>query len=240
MARSVIVRHFVTIGLAVMLSACLGNREIVAGPVASTATAEAREPTPIDAAIGLQPTGAYIIGPEDVLSISVFREPDLSLPQVRVDDEGHFEMLLIGQVVANGKTPSELSREIRQRYESNYLVDPQIAVNVSAVNSRRMTVDGAVNRPGVYPVSNDMDLLSAIAMAGGTSDLAKLKQVAVFRQVNGENMVAAFDLTRIRSGENVNPKLLPGDIVVVGYDNLRAGLQDFLQAAPFFTIFRAF
>lgn len=248
LAKSAAIRHLVIVGVAMLLASCGGSRGIVPGPVGAAAAAAASaegsvavaEPTPIDAAIGLQRKGVYVIGPEDVLSVSVLREPDLSLPTVRVGNEGHFEMLLIGQVVASGKTPAELSAEIRQRYESDYLVDPQIAVNVAQVNSRRLTVDGAVAKPGVYPVGTGMDLISAVAVAGGTTELAKLKEVAVFRQVDGQNMVAAFDLTRIRSGENVNPELLPGDIVVVGFDELQKGLQTFLQAAPIFSIFRVF
>jgi len=228
-------RYAIIAIFALALSGCVSSRKIVPGTVATAAAGTGS--SSIGNATG---TGPYVIGPDDVIAVRVFREPDLSFDSVRVDSEGRFEMPLIGRVEAAGKSPDQLSNEIARRLGSNYLVNPQIAVNVLEANSKRITVEGAVERPGLFTQATPTDLLSAVAMAGGPTELAKLKEVAVFRKVNGQNMVAAFDLARIRSGEMENPIILPGDTVVLGYSGLRSGLQDFLKAAPLFTLFRVF
>jgi len=228
-------RYAVIAVFALALSGCVSSRKIVPGIVA-TATAGAGSSS-IGSVTG---TGPYVIGPDDVIAVRVFREPDLSFDSVRVDSEGRFEMPLIGRVEAAGKSPDQLSNEIARRLGSNYLVNPQIAINILEANSKRITVEGAVERPGIFTQATPTDLLGAVAMAGGPTELAKLKEIAVFRKVNGQNMVAAFDLARIRSGEMENPVILPGDTVVLGYSGLRQGLQDFLKAAPLFSLFRVF
>lgn len=219
------------------LASCQSSRDIIPGPVATQAN-------PLEVAIAAPTLGNpfpdYVIGPLDVLNIRVFREPDLSLESVRVDSGGRFEMSLIGKVVAANKTLDELSDEITTRYGERFLVNPNVAVNLTAVNSKRITVSGQVENPGVYVLDGNSDLLSAVAIGGGTTDTAKLKEIAVFREVNGQKMVALFDLSRIRSGEMANPKILPGDIIVVGFSGLRQGFQDFLRLAPIFSIFRPF
>ena len=228
-------RYAIIAIFALALSGCVSSRKIVPGMV-NTAAAGANSSS-IGSATG---AGPYVIGPDDVIAVRVFREPDLSFESVRIDSEGRFEMPLIGRVEAAGKSPDQLSNEIARRFGSNYLVNPQIAINVLEANSKRITVEGAVERPGLFTQATPTDLLSAVAMAGGPVENAKLKEVAVFREVNGQNMVAAFDLARIRSGEMENPIILPGDTVVLGYSGLRTGLQDFLKAAPLFTLFRVF
>ncbi|MEO1045717.1 MAG: polysaccharide biosynthesis/export family protein [Pseudomonadota bacterium] len=180
----------------------------------------------------------YVIGPQDVLTVRVFREPDLSIDAVRVDSGGRIEMPLIGKVEAVNKTPDQLSQEITTRLGEKYLVNPSVAVNVQEVNSKRVTVEGEVSSPGVFALTGTSDLLTAIALAGGPDDVAQLDEIAVFRSVNGQKMVAAFDLARIRSGEMANPVILPGDIIVVGFSSLRQGYQDFLKIAPLIAVFR--
>ncbi len=220
-----------------LVSACTSSRTIVPGRVATVSAADAI--TPIGATSAID-AFSYSIGPDDVVSVRVFREPDLSLDSVRVDGLGRIEMPLIGTVDANGKTPQALSQELTRRYGERYLVDPQVSVNVIEVNSQRMTVEGQVEKPAVYALARPTDLLSAIAVAGGPTEYAKTKEIAVFRKVNGENMVAAFDLERIRSGELANPAILPGDIVVVGFTGLSQKVRDLLVASPLLSLFARF
>ncbi len=221
------------------LSGCYGSRDVVSGSVPQTANIlTAADPSESQEFPDAYPE--YQIGPQDKLRVTVFREPDLSLEEVTVDTSGRFEMALIGRVNAAGKTPDELSGEIRQRYGERYLVDPDVSVNVLSINSRRLTVEGALNNPGVFAISGDTTLVSAIAMAGGPQTTAKLGEVAVFRKVNGENLVAVFDYDRIRSGEADNPVIKPGDIVVVGFSGFKQGFQDFLKTAPLLGIFTRF
>jgi len=221
--------------LAIGLSACQNSRKVVAGSVPAT-------PDPVlSSTSGLEdPFPEYVFGPRDELSIIVFREPDLSLANVLTDSSGRFEMALIGRVVALGKTPDELSDEITRRLGERYLVNPDVAVNLNKVNSKRITVEGALNRPGLFEVAGNTDLISAIALAGGPQDIAKLSEVAVFRKVNGQNQVAVFDFARVRSGEAANPVIKPGDIVVVGFSGLKQGFQEFLRTAPLLGVFTRF
>lgn len=222
-----------------LLSGCMGSRDIATGTVGQPTATVIDLPSSVPENSS-DVTPSYILGPNDVINVNVFREPDLTFPSLRLDATGRFEMPLIGRVDANNKNIDALSAEITERYGRDYLVNPQISINIVEVNSKRLTVEGAVNNPGVYIQPNATDLLSAIAIAGGPTDTAKLKEIAVFRVIDGENRVAAFDVKRIRSGELSNPVIYPGDIVVVGFDGFRTALQDILQAAPFITIFQRF
>ena len=235
---SLVSRSVVVMLLAVGLSACQASRQVVPGTV--PASSSAIDPVTTSATGFANPFPDYIIGPRDELSVSVFREPELSLQNVRVDSSGRFEMPLIGRIEASGKTPDQLSGEIEQRYLGRFLMEPNVTVNVSSVNSKRMTIEGAVNKPGVYELDGKTDLLTAIALGGGPLPEAKLKEVAVFRDINGQSTVAVFDLSRIRSGEAANPEILPGDIVVIGFSAFQQAFQEFLRTAPLLGVFTRF
>jgi polysaccharide export outer membrane protein len=185
------------------------------------------------------PLAGYRVGPLDVLSISVFKEPDLTFNEMAVDTSGRFEMPLIGTVQAAGKMPSELSAEIKGRL-GRYLVDPSVAVNVATANSQKVTVDGSVVDPGVFLLQGETTLTGAIALANGPSRVAKLSQVAIFRTVNGQRSAAVFDLRAIRNGQMADPRLVANDVVVVGFSGLSQGFQDFLQTVPLIAIFQPF
>ncbi|WP_164116026.1 polysaccharide biosynthesis/export family protein [Sphingorhabdus sp. Alg239-R122] len=236
--RTVMARWLVMASACTALTACYGSRDVVSGSVPQTANILTTSAASSQSFPDAYP--AYQIGPQDELSVTVFREPDLSLQQVTVDTGGRFEMALIGQVSAVGKTPQELSSELERRYGEDYLVNPDVAVNILKVNSRRLTVEGALERPGVFSMTQNTTLIGAIAMAGGPTSTAKLKEIAVFRKVDGENLVAVFDYTAIRAGEAENPQILPGDIVVVGFSGFKQGFQDFLKTAPLLGIFTRF
>ena len=185
------------------------------------------------------PLAGYRVGPLDVLSISVFKEPDLTFTDMTVDTSGRFEMPLIGTVEAAGKMPSELSAEIKGRL-GRYLVEPRVAVNVATANSQKVTVDGSVTDPGVFLLQGETTLTGAIALANGPSRVAKLSQVAIFRTVNGQRSAAVFDLRAIRNGQAADPRLIANDVVVVGFSGLSQGFQDFLQTVPLIAVFRPF
>lgn len=184
--------------------------------------------------------GDYKIGPLDVINVNVFQEPDLTLKQVRVDAAGNILFPLIGDVKAEGKTARELSGEIAKRLSQKYLVDPQVSVEVASSDAQRITVEGQVTEPGVYEISGSSTLLEALARAKSPTRVARLDQVVVFRRINGERAGALFDVRRIRTGELPDPELQGGDIVVVGYDSLKGGLETFLRASPILNVFRIF
>ena len=235
----IVSKYIPIIMAAFLMSACQGSRNIAVGDIT------APTPTAIDLPTNI-PTSSedvaesYILGPNDVININVFREPDLTFNDLRLDSTGRFEMPLIGRVDANNKNIDTLSQEITERYGRDFLVNPQISINIVEVNSKRLTIEGAVERPGVYIQASPTNLLSAIAIGGGPSDTAKLSEVAVFRVIDGENRVAAFDVKRIRSGELANPVIYPGDIVVVGFDGFRIALREVLQSANLIAVFQRF
>ena len=232
-------RWALIIAASTALTACYRTRDVVPGTVPHTPTILSE--TPADRQQYFPDSiPSYQIGPQDEISITVFREPDLSLQNVTVDTGGRFEMPLIGQVFAAGKTPEELSREIGARYGNRFLVNPNVSVNVLKINSKHLTVEGALENPGVFSITSKTNLISAIALAGGVNNVAKTSEVAVFRQVGGENLVATFDYSRIRSGEAENPEILPGDIVVVGFSGFKQSFQDFLRFTPIIGVFSRF
>jgi polysaccharide export outer membrane protein len=187
---------------------------------------------------GLQdPFPDYLIGPSDVLSVVVFKENDLSMPQVTVDSRGTFQMPLLGTISAAGKTTEQLSRELTVGLGSRYIVSPSVAVNVVSAGSHKFTIEGAVTSPGVYEFQPDTTLLGAIATAKGPTRVAKLNQVAIFRNAGGVRKVAVIDLKAVREGRLADPRLEAGDSIVVGFSGLTQAWQDFLQAIPAAALF---
>ena len=180
------------------------------------------------------------IGPLDTLNVTVFREPELSLDDLRVDATGNLLFPLIGDVRAEGKTARELSVEIAKRLGEKYLVDPQVTVVVSSSVSQRIAIEGNVTEPGVYEIAGSSSLIEVIARAKSPTRVAKLDQIVVFRTIDGQRYGAVFDLKKIRAGSAPDPRLLGGDVVVVGFDGVKGAYRDFLQAAPILNLFRPF
>jgi polysaccharide export outer membrane protein len=187
-------------------------------------------PDPVAAASSLQQS--YRIGPRDVLSISVFRVEALQEEEVQVDLAGKINFPLIGAIEAAAKTPNELAAEIATKLEAKYLQNPQVTVLVKEAVSQRFTVEGAVRKPGVFPVIGKMTLLQAIATAEGLEDVASTRNVVVFRTVNGRRMAAAVDLGDVRTGRLGDPQIYPGDVVVVAASKSRRAIKDIVGVTP--------
>lgn len=184
------------------------------------------------------PRDDYRIGPLDAIDVTVFDEPDLSTKGTIVDASGKVALPLIGSVVAAGKTASELSDEITKRLGENILVHPQVSVVVSASVSQKLTVEGEVTEPGVYEIKGPTSLLEAIAMAKGESQVAALRQVVVFRTINGQRFGAVFDVKSIRTGVAQDPQVHANDVVVVGLSPAKKIWHDIVTAAPLLNVFR--
>ena len=147
----------------------------------------------------------YRIGPLDVLKITVFQEEDLSLEEVPVDASGNILFPLIGRVDVTGKTSTELADDIAERLGTRYLVDPQVTVIVSRSASQKVTVEGAVTKPGVFEIEGPTTLLQAMALAEGPKQTARLSEVIVFRTKADGVYAAQFNLEDIRKGRQPNP-----------------------------------
>lgn len=190
--------------------------------------------------VSTQPQVSMRLGGGDLLDIEVFGVEEFS-GEFRLDDEGYLKYPLIGLVEASGKSSTELALDIEERLRTgNYLVDPSVIVRVVESVSQRLTVDGSVEKPGFYSLSGNTTLLQAVAMAGGPSENANAKQVAVFRQINGQRAVATFNLADIRKGQAEDPLVYAGDIVVVDGSRTKASYREIIRAVPAFAVFRYF
>ncbi|MDM8011942.1 MAG: polysaccharide biosynthesis/export family protein [Parasphingorhabdus sp.] len=215
-------RSFVIFWISLLLAGC-SSVSVPKGP-------EAYQIVP--APSGDQRPAEYRIGPLDVLKITVFQEEDLSFEEVPVDASGNVLFPLIGKIEASGKTTSALSDDIANRLEERFLVDPQVSIIVSKSVSQVVTVEGSVKKPGVYPIQGATTLLQSMALAEGPTPTAQLSEIVVFRRINDKVFGAAFDLSKIRTGDQPNPEILGGDIVVVGHSFLKGAFRDFLQISP--------
>lgn len=180
--------------------------------------------------------GSYIIVPEDTLAVLVYLEEDLSNDNLRVNEKGNIQLPLIGTILAAGRSPTQLAEEIQARL-GHYLVEPEVTVTVKEAAGRFVTVEGQVRKPGVYEIGREDTLLSAIARAESPTDVAKLDEIVVFRTIEGERRAARFDLRDVRAGLAPDPRIVAGDVVVVGFSAMRGAWQDFLKAAPIFNAF---
>lgn len=182
----------------------------------------------------------YRIGVLDTLSVRVFQEPELTFNEISVNAAGTINYPFVGEVIAAGKTPIELSRELEAGLGTRYIRDPQVVVGVVASAAQRVTVDGMVTSPGVYEIAGTTSLVESIARAEGLTNTAVDDEVIIFREVDGKRFGAVFNLKQIREGRADDPEVLGGDRIVVGYSAVRGIYQDFLKAAPLLNVFTRF
>ena len=149
-------------------------------------------------------------------------------------------MPLIGNVSAADLTTAQLDDALTRRLGEKYLENPDVSVGVKSSSRRNVTIDGAVNRAGAFPVMGPMTLMQAVALAGGTSPEANARRVAIFRTIGGQRQAAAFDLTSIRRGEAEDPQIYAGDIVVIDGSSVKAAQKQILNSLPILSIFKPF
>lgn len=189
---------------------------------------------------GSSPSAAnaqYRIGPDDTLEILVFQVPELSRT-VQVDSTGQFSLPLVGRVAAAGRTADEVGALLTEKLSGRYLKDPLITVVVKQAVSQRVTVDGAVIKPGVYNLTGPTTLLQALALANGPDPrVANLRKVAIFRTIEGQRRAQVFDLARIRDGKAPDPPVRADDIIVVDASSARSFFTYFGSSLPVLSIF---
>ena len=184
-------------------------------------------------------TTAYKIGPLDVLDVSVFKVPELS-HTVQVSDAGTVNLPLVGEVKAAGKTAREVERDLTTKLGAKYLQSPQVTVLVKEYNSQRVTIEGAIKKPGVYPIRGKTTLLQLVATAEGFNDVSDLSNLVVFRRSGGKRSAARFDVEEIRAGQKDDPELQEGDVIVVNESGGKVALQNILKALPLTSAFLLF
>ena len=219
--------------LILALAACGSTR---GGPIAYDDAATFRAPDPPQVAT-LE--SGYRISPMDTVSVKVFRLPDLS-GDYQVDLTGQISMPLIGEVRAVDMTTAQLDDTLTRKFGEKYLENPDISVGIKESARRSITVDGAVKSAGAFPARRERNQMQGGARAGGLNEEANARRVAVFRTIDGKRQAAAFDLASIRRGENPDPKIYPGDIIIVDGNGVKAAYRQILNSFPILSIFRPF
>jgi polysaccharide biosynthesis/export protein len=157
----------------------------------------------------------YTVKPGDVLSIAVWKEPDLQGP-VLVRPDGAFSFPLAGQVDARGKTVMQLQQTVTERLKK-FISDPVVTVSIQQVNGNKVYVIGQVNKPGEFVVNPRVDVMQALSMAGGTTPFAALGDITILRREGGVQRSLPFRYNDVIRGRNLdqNITLQAGDVVVV-------------------------
>lgn len=216
------------LALALVLSACADH---AGGPIpynVALAAPDAPTVAPLE-------TG-YRIAPMDTVTVKVFKSQDLS-GDYQVDLAGNISMPLIGEVQAVNLTTAQLDERLTAALGQKYFEHPDVSVGIKASTRRSVTVDGAVKQAGTFALAGGTSLMQAVALAGGTTEDANARRVAVFRTIGGQRQAAAFDLTAIRHGQAKDPEIYPGDIVVVDGSSVKSGFKKFVQSIPLLAIF---
>lgn len=226
-------RLLTVVALALLLAGCVSSR-----PADALRGQALPAPDTTRSAAVYRDAGDYRIGPQDLLEISVLGVTDLGRT-VRVAANGEISLPLVGSVVAGGSTVSELERQLAARFARGYLQNPQVSVFVKEFVSQRVTLEGAIRKPGIYPIMGRTSLLQAIALAEGLDPLADPRGVILIREIEGRRMAAAFDIRDVRSGRSVDPQVYGSDIVVVEQSGSKTALRRFLEVLPALGIFMA-
>jgi polysaccharide export outer membrane protein len=218
--------------LALAVTGCADKR---GGPIAYSPSDFGAPDTPKLATL----ESDYRIAPMDTVTIKVFKMPDLS-GDYEVDLTGQVSLPLIGNVPAAELTTTQLDQNVTARLGEKYLENPDVSVGVKASTRRSVTVDGAVKTAGTFPIAGQVTLMQAVALAGGTAEDANAHRVAIFRQIGGKRQAAAFDLVSIRRGQAEDPRVYPGDIVVIDGSSIKSLQKQILSNLPILSIFRPF
>lgn len=210
---------------ALLFIACL-SVGLAWGQQNAASNGNARQQAKLDNAAGVsggettitrsKPADDFVIGNEDVLSISVWKEPDISRA-VAVRSDGKISLPLIGELLAAGKTPTQLQGEITTGLRA-YIAEPAVTVTVQEIKSKRFNIFGHVQRPGAYPLNPPLTVLDAIALAGGLRDFAKSKKIYVLRAgVNESTTRLPFNYKDAMKGVHPeqNIQIEPHDTIVV-------------------------
>ena len=187
------------------------------GPATSPTVGEAADAVKAPVGPPAMPTAApvdpksYVIGPEDILLVRVWREPELS-SAVQVRPDGKITMPLIGDVQAAGHTPEDLRGKVIEAL-SEYINKPEVIVSVQSVQSKKYTITGEVNRTGTFPLVVPVTILEALSNAGGFREFANTKKITVLR--NGK--ILKFNYKDVVKGKNMDQNVLiqDGDYIVV-------------------------
>jgi polysaccharide export outer membrane protein len=222
--------------LATLVSVALGGCASTPEPVIGPASIQPRSDLGQQGYSHSRAT-TYVLRPSDKITVNVFREPDLSIENVRLGVDGMVSLPMLGSIPAGGMTTAQFEADVSRRLLAAGLRGPMVSVNIAEYASHLVTVEGAVDSPGVYSFQPGARLSSAIAMAKGPTEVAKSEQVAIFRESPDGILIAKFDYRQVSQGTMLDPVLQPGDRVVMGTNGLSVFYRNLLQALPAFGVF---
>lgn len=216
---------------------CMGLAACNAGRVRP-----ASNPLPPPDAMGIDDykgVADYRVGAQDLVEVTVLGVPDLSRA-TRVNANGEVSLPLIGTVMAGGRTVAQLESELARRYSDGYLQRPQITVFVKEYANQRITVEGSVREPGIYPLTGPTTLVQALAVAKGLDPLADPGGIVLFRRIDGKKMAAAYNMRELRANRVEDPLLYAGDVISVEASGSKTALRRFIEAIPALGLFTLF
>ena len=219
------------LAITIALSACGGRREPLQSSARLTAVTDNSvlpAPDRTDLTAADRPS---LVGPLDTIQVDVFNVPDLTR-EMQVDASGRISMPLAGTIDARGKTAAEIADAIEAALRGRYIRNPEVTVNIKSSVSQVVTIDGQVVEPGLYPVTNQMTLIRAIASAKGLSEFARQNDVVILRTVNGRKMAGLYDVEAIRQGLYDDPPIYANDLIVGGDSPQRRMFRDIGSVAP--------
>lgn len=158
----------------------------------------------------------YVIGPEDVLAVNVWKEPELSIKELVVRPDGKISLPLVNDIQAGGLTPIQLQEQIAGKLKK-FVESPNVTVTVLKVFSHTVSVVGAVGRPGPYVLGSPTTVLDILARAGGVTEFAKAKNIKILRNEDGKQVQYPFNYKNVIKGKDLeqNITLRNGDIILV-------------------------
>ncbi len=167
------------------------------------------------------PSGAQSVGADyrmhagDQLEVSVWKEVDLQRTVI-IRPDGKFSFPLTGEVQASGRSPDDIRKDIENRLKA-YIPEPVVTVTVTGVNGNGIYVIGQVNKPGAFIMNPQLNVLQALALAGGTTPFAKLDNIIVIRGPGGAQKSVPFRYNQVSEGKNLSENIMleAGDVVVV-------------------------
>ena len=161
--------------------------------------------------------GDYILSSGDTLNLMVYKEPDLNM-QSKIARDGRVQLPLLGEVKVAGMSVREAQEHIRKLLNADYVVDPQVYLNIVSYTQRKFTIIGQVTRPGSYELqgTESLGILEAVGMAGGFSRIADTKNITVKRSVEGKTQTIKVNTKKLEDPQGWSFDVLPGDIITVG------------------------
>lgn len=225
--------------LALALAGCGSGGDLRALSDGAAAPANAQAAPQHTASQGAGQSSVYRVTSGDVLEIAVYQVPELNRV-AEVDGAGNIVLPLIGVTPAAGRTVRELETDISRKLDARYLRSPQVSVFVKDSAGLRVTIEGAVKKPGVIVARGQMTLLQAIAEAQGFTETADMNAILVFRNTPSGRAVSRHNASAIRSGAEPDPVIYGRDTIVVDDSTAKTAWKYFREAAPAAGLLRIF